>query len=594
MFIIIYYYLVIRPAHNPIDRSKFTSYPDVTTVTHNNILDILWDHDDQRMSVSDRDESGNWRDPNADILLDKQQQAKGSIDSLIDSSPNPLFHTVRTEKFELPTYKAFIELLDNYDAIVNNEEYLDGKELTEINTFLDAILETKCMHICFDYITKVLNVPYDWVLFKKKLFAMWFEIHNLRVDEVQAPAEAAQQRGNQDATRTQRPAVAIDADADDGSDDEIDMHGNVISTDIKYQRGKTIVNYCSGFEHVYMGEITRSQKDDGTKEIGNVLGYHNWIKFYIDERVQLVDYLGTKYAKNSISKIGAPFACIRFRWDQDGDVYVKDRCSFFVGISPEYAMAVATVCYFETYYLESAQRCDWEDRSSSSIKFKTRREVGGYIYDYYICREKKYLVSCFQEIIGPTEATRERLEQEKLAARMEQIAAKEKLIRERQLAQNAKNALAAVEQTEVEEIKEAVESKDDKDHGLDSVAASPMVGPRIVKPKHKPAALDPAWQAFYSTELRRLKTEDPTLSDKVAFKKCKEAWAAQGNVVPNSGAEAKAEAKRARRAAKRNNENNGDGDGDGIDNDNNNDLVRNTLERVHEDMEFLSLNPTEA
>lgn len=533
------------------------------------------------MTVSDRDDEGNWRDPNADILLDKQQKAEGSVDSLIDSSPDPLFHTVRPEKLELRTYKAFIELLDNYDAIVNNEEFLDGKELREINEFLDAILETKCMHICFDYITQVLGVPYTWGDYKRKLFAMWFEIHNLRVDEVAPPSEVAQKReaakdaraleakaradaqAELKALENSEPKVKSPPNADDklDEDDEVVLPSPTADVPAVTRSGRALVNYCSGFEHVYMGEVLRASRDPSsekvTPKIGNVLGYHNWVKFYIDERVQLVDYLGTKYAKNSIAKIGAPFACIRFRWDQDGETYVKDRGSFFVGISPEFAMAVSTVCYFETYNLASAVRCGWEDRSTANVKFKSRRELGGYIYDYYICREKKYLVSCFQEIIGPTTETKIKLDQERLSLKMAQIerkkAAKQAITVSVESSTEALSP-SALDEREEKEGKEgllALPEASRSETSSPSPSASPFVGPRVVKPKHKPAAVDPAWQAYYVVELRRLKLEDPSLSDKAAFKKAKDNWAELGNTVPVSGAEDKAAAKRARRAAKR-------------------------------------------
>ena len=46
---------------------------------------------------------------------------------------------------------------------------------------------------------------------------------------------------------------------------------------------------CSGFEHVFVGE-TRGDTE--------VIGFHNWIQFYLQEKAGHVDYqgyiLGTK------------------------------------------------------------------------------------------------------------------------------------------------------------------------------------------------------------------------------------------------------------------------------------------------------------
>lgn len=86
-------------------------------------------------------------------------------------------------------------------------------------------------------------------------------------------------------------------------------------------------------------------------------------------------------------------------------MFIKERGSFFVGCSPEFSMAVATCCYFETMTPESARAAGWTEMRDN--KYKMRREVGGYIYEYYLCRQKEYLVSCFQELVGPTAATQE-------------------------------------------------------------------------------------------------------------------------------------------------------------------------------------------
>ena len=39
---------------------------------------------------------------------------------------------------------------------------------------------------------------------------------------------------------------------------------------------------CSGFEHVFMGEIKN----------GKVSGFHGWIHWYLEEQARNVDYFG--------------------------------------------------------------------------------------------------------------------------------------------------------------------------------------------------------------------------------------------------------------------------------------------------------------
>lgn len=342
-------------------RMASVKLPDASALTPQTILDTIWDADVNRCSVSDRDDDGTWVDPNADILLDKQSRAPGSADSLDDAAPNPLFHTVKTAAMSGPTYKTFLALMDNYDAWVNNIEYLNDGELDEIDDFLTAILITPAMQAAYIYITQVLKFEFTPAQFKKKMFRMWFELHTLTVDEVVAPRvtqclrelEAAQRDVEAENERIAKAeakgderlveeftarlaeaktkleeaqaALAV-AQAEAKSNDEANANSGHSSTEAKaandgedgealpegFTRQRVIVRYCSGFEHVFMGEISIP---DGEK-VGNVLGYHNWMKFYIDELEQLVDFLGTKYQKNSLSKIGAPFVCIKFRWDQ--------------------------------------------------------------------------------------------------------------------------------------------------------------------------------------------------------------------------------------------------------------------------------------
>ena len=48
----------------------------------------------------------------------------------------------------------------------------------------------------------------------------------------------------------------------------------------------------SGFEHVFVGEISR----------GAVTGFHNWLQFYHLERTNQIDYRGyLKYYSTSVS-----------------------------------------------------------------------------------------------------------------------------------------------------------------------------------------------------------------------------------------------------------------------------------------------------
>jgi len=91
------------------------------------------------------------------------------------------------------------------------------------------------------------------------------------------------------------------------------------------------VGDSSGFEHVFVGE-TRNM--DGKKE---VTGFHNWITFYQQERDGNADYKGYIGTKNN-----PHLFTVQFSWKDQ----VKPKGSMFIGVSPEFEMALYTVCFF--------------------------------------------------------------------------------------------------------------------------------------------------------------------------------------------------------------------------------------------------------
>ncbi len=434
------------------------------------------------------------RPRSADILLDKQSQVSGSVEALTDNAPRPLFFKVTSDVHSKRTFKAFIAMLDNYDAYVNNPEFLNEEEMNEINEFLDAILETKVMQVAYIYITQYLGFSFTLDSFKEKLFRMWFQLHSLEFAsdetpravrrrmqaqrqlslEAKAAVAAMRQQSMVDASGGSKAAQAAEDASSESMSNDVDASaaaahttnlfelppppgqegdasavketpvesskeieaiinestfspageaaavegegggdGALVNTDDadleKPQKVMTQVKYCSGFEHVFMGEISINSDE----QIGHVLGYHNWLKFYFDEADSLIDYLGTRYSKPSLSNSGAPFVSVRFRWDQDGRTFVKERGSFFVGVSPEFSIAVSTICFLETETPELFEKCKWELKPGG--RFVRHRVIDGYKFDYYVCKDKEFLVSCFEELIGLTDAKRaERKRNEKV------------------------------------------------------------------------------------------------------------------------------------------------------------------------------------
>ncbi|XP_064447424.1 uridylate-specific endoribonuclease isoform X2 [Mirounga angustirostris] len=95
-----------------------------------------------------------------------------------------------------------------------------------------------------------------------------------------------------------------------------------------YSRGNEEED-SSGFEHIFSGEIKK----------GKVTGFHNWIRFYMQEKEGLVDYYSHVYDGpwDSYPDVLA----MQFNWDG----YYKEVGSAFIGSSPEFEFALYSLCF---------------------------------------------------------------------------------------------------------------------------------------------------------------------------------------------------------------------------------------------------------
>ncbi|XP_074126793.1 uridylate-specific endoribonuclease isoform X3 [Sminthopsis crassicaudata] len=85
----------------------------------------------------------------------------------------------------------------------------------------------------------------------------------------------------------------------------------------------------SGFEHVFSGEVKK----------GKVTGFHNWIRFYLQEKEGLVDYYSHNY--NGPWDSYPDVLGMQFNWDG----YYKEVGSAFIGSSPEFEFALYSLCF---------------------------------------------------------------------------------------------------------------------------------------------------------------------------------------------------------------------------------------------------------
>nr|KAG5702177.1 hypothetical protein BaRGS_033889 [Batillaria attramentaria] len=89
-------------------------------------------------------------------------------------------------------------------------------------------------------------------------------------------------------------------------------------------------NSCS-FEHVFVGE---GRGDD-------LIGLHNWVQFYLQEKAGNIDYHG--FFRRETVRDDEIVRLIAMQFDWQGQKS-KPMCSCFIGSSPEFEIAAYTIC----------------------------------------------------------------------------------------------------------------------------------------------------------------------------------------------------------------------------------------------------------
>uniref|UniRef100_UPI00398E5D13 uridylate-specific endoribonuclease A n=1 Tax=Pristiophorus japonicus TaxID=55135 RepID=UPI00398E5D13 len=95
-----------------------------------------------------------------------------------------------------------------------------------------------------------------------------------------------------------------------------------------YSRSSNALD-SSGFEHVFSGEVKR----------GKVSGFHNWVRFYLAEKNNELNYYS--YSYNGPWTDYPDILAMQFNWNG----YYKAVGSGIVGSSPEFDFAIFTLCF---------------------------------------------------------------------------------------------------------------------------------------------------------------------------------------------------------------------------------------------------------
>lgn len=286
------------------------------------IYEQIWSEPCGHVSVSGRNENGEWADPNADILLEEQGKPSGCTSA--DAQPQPLIGKVNPEVLAKPTVQTFLGLLDNYTAEEHKPErdLSDPVQAAEIESFLDAVFVTPTFRLAVDYAASSLVPTLSEDEFRNKVRALWFEPYTNRFG---------------------------------GADP-----------------------FAVGFEHVFVGEDSSTGSPPWDNCRDRVGGYHSWIKYFIDQQAGKVTYLGHDY-RNSVAQSGlneTTVATVMMTWNPDvaeggrGFELQKSPGGFFVGTLPEVEMAIGSIGLLELLPDQQQDRFEiWNQKDEHRVQF---------------------------------------------------------------------------------------------------------------------------------------------------------------------------------------------------------------------------------
>eukprot|EP00980_Cylindrotheca_fusiformis_P008574 scaffold1820_cov129-Cylindrotheca_fusiformis.AAC.15 len=196
-----------------------------------------------------------------------------------DNASDPLFTYVDKSALRRPTYRTFMDLLDNYKSQTGTAERVTSSEKKENWDFLNAIMETAPMQFCHKYLHSKIpdKVPPSQQEFKELLYDIWFDL---------------------------------------------------------YKRTSGGPLDSSGFEHVFVGEVKN----------GKISGFHNWIQLYMEEQKGDLDYRGyikPRGRSEAATDSNDHVLTLQFSWHG----VEKSVGTSFIGVSPEFEMAVYSMCF---------------------------------------------------------------------------------------------------------------------------------------------------------------------------------------------------------------------------------------------------------
>ncbi|CAM6096080.1 unnamed protein product [Calypogeia fissa] len=200
-----------------------------------------------------------------------------------DHAEAVLFRHLDQSVFRRPTYARFYALLDNYHSDERVAENITSQQQNEELAFIEEISRTAPIKYLHKYLEAKNIIRGDEEQFKTAMRSLWFDLYN---------------RGG--------------------------------------TRGSS-----SAFEHVFVGELKRDRNTGETE----VSGMHNWIQVYVEEAKGNLDYQGfilPRRRGDPLPNAHSQLVTLQFKWNG----VLKAVSSTLIGVSPEFEMALYTVCFF--------------------------------------------------------------------------------------------------------------------------------------------------------------------------------------------------------------------------------------------------------
>lgn len=117
----------------------------------------------------------------------------------------------------------------------------------------------------------------------------------------------------------------------------------------------------SGFEHVFVGE---------TKFGREIIGLHNWVQIYMQEKANHLDYKG--YKSRDQPDTDDHVVNVQFTWHG----LLKPVGSAFVGVSPEFEIAIFTILFLSSTEKTTTAVVDLDEYRLEMVMHRHGRSIG--------------------------------------------------------------------------------------------------------------------------------------------------------------------------------------------------------------------------